>query len=121
MPSRTQHQQSLFPTQDMPAGLVFQPEIMSLPEEASFLDVIRRLSFGPFVMHGVEAKRRIANFGLRYARPSRTLTDAPEFPPALEPLRMRAASLDSAAGIGRCVSPSPPRRCHERNWTKGRS
>ena len=47
-------------------------------------------------MHGVEAKRRIANFGLHYARPSRTLTDAPEFPPALEPLRMWAASL---AGI----------------------
>jgi alkylated DNA repair dioxygenase AlkB len=90
------HQQSLFPTQDAPAGLVFRPEIMSLSEEEEFLGVIKELSFGPFVMHGVEAKRRIANFGLRYTRPAGALTDAPQFPPGLEPLRARAASL---AGI----------------------
>jgi alkylated DNA repair dioxygenase AlkB len=96
MPSRSLHQQFLFPTQDAPAGFVFRPDIMSPSEEGAFFDVIKRLSFGPFVMHGVEAKRRIANFGLRYAGPSRTLTDAPEFPSELEPLRARAASL---AGI----------------------
>jgi alkylated DNA repair dioxygenase AlkB len=96
MPPRSLHQQSLFPTQDAPAGFVFRPDIISAAEEEEFLEVIKRLSFGPFVMHGVEAKRRIANFGLRYARPSRTLADAPEFPSELEPVRARAASL---AGI----------------------
>jgi len=96
MPSRSLHQQSLFPSQDAPAGFVFRPDIMSPAEEEDFLEIIKQLSFGPFVMHGVEAKRRIANFGLRYGRPSRTLMDAPEFPPGLEPLRVRAASL---AGI----------------------
>jgi alkylated DNA repair dioxygenase AlkB len=96
MSSRSLYQQSLFSMQDAPAGFVFQPDIMSAAEEKEFLGIIKRLSFGPFVMHGVEAKRRIANFGLRYARPSGTLTDAPEFPPGLESLRMRAASL---AGI----------------------
>jgi alkylated DNA repair dioxygenase AlkB len=90
------HQQSLFPTQDAPSGFVFRPEIMSPSEEEEFLSVIKQLSFGPFVMHGVEAKRRVANFGLRYTRPSGSLTDAPQFPPGLEPLRLRAASL---AGI----------------------
>jgi alkylated DNA repair dioxygenase AlkB len=89
------YQEILFP-QDAPAGFVFQPEIMSSAEEDEFLGVIKRLSFGPFVMHGEEAKRRIANFGLRYTRPSRSLTRAPEFPDELEPLRVRAASL---AGI----------------------
>ena len=93
MPSR---QQNLFPLEDTPDGFVFQPDIMSPSEEAAFLDVIKRLSFGPFVMHGIEARRRIANFGMRYARPSRILTEAPEFPSGLEPLRVRAASL---AGI----------------------
>jgi hypothetical protein len=58
---------------------------MSPAEEKEFLGVIKRLSFGPFVMHGVEAKRRIADFGLRYVRPTRSLTEAPEFPPELEP------------------------------------
>jgi hypothetical protein len=75
---------------------LFQPDIMSPAEEEEFLGIIRRLSFGPFIMHGAEAKRGIANFGLRYARPSRTLTSAPEFPAELEPMRIRAASL---AGI----------------------
>jgi alkylated DNA repair dioxygenase AlkB len=96
MPSRSLQQQSLFPVEDAPAGFVHRPDITSPSEEAAFLDVIKHLSFGPFVMHGMEAKRRVANFGLRYARPSRSLTDAPEFPPGLEPLRLRAASL---AGI----------------------
>src|ERR1700728_754535 len=96
MPSRSLHQQSLFPIQGAPAGLVFQSEIISASEEQCFLDVIRTLSFGPFVMHGIEAKRRIANFSLRYLRPSHALIPAPEFPTALEPLRKRAASL---AGI----------------------
>jgi alkylated DNA repair dioxygenase AlkB len=96
MPWPSVRQQPLFPTQDAPAGFVFQPDVMSPSEEAAFLGVIRGLSFGPFVMHGVEAKRRIANFGLHYARPSRTLADAPEFPSGLEPLRLRAATL---AGI----------------------
>jgi alkylated DNA repair dioxygenase AlkB len=89
------YQESFF-HQEAPAGFVFQPDVMSHAEEEKFLGVIKRLAFGPFVMHGVEAKRRIANFGLRYSRPSRSLTPAPQFPAELEPLRMRAASL---AGI----------------------
>ena len=40
------HQQSLFPTQDAPAGFVFRPEIMSPAEEEEFLGVIKELSFG---------------------------------------------------------------------------
>jgi hypothetical protein len=41
------YQQSLFP-QEVPAGLVFRPEIISRAEEEEVLDVIQRISFGPF-------------------------------------------------------------------------
>jgi hypothetical protein len=71
---------------------------MSPAEEEEFLSVIKQLSFGPFVMHGVEAKRRIANFGLRYARPSRSLTDAPEFPSELALARTGAITGRNGAG-----------------------
>jgi 2OG-Fe(II) oxygenase superfamily len=89
-------QQRLFILDDAPQGLVFAREIMSPSEETKFLDVIKGLSFGPFVMHGVEAKRRIANFGLRYTRPAGVLAPASEFPSGFDPLRSRAAAL---AGI----------------------
>ena len=104
MPPRSANQLSLFPIGVAPGGFVFQPEIMSPAEEETFLNVIRQLSFGPFVMHGIEAKRRIANFGLRYTSRSGSLTAAPETPSVLEPLRTRAAAL---AGIAPSDCPFP--------------
>ena len=89
-PSR---QRDLFPLEDAPDGLLFEPEIMTAIEEAAFLDVIKTLPFGAFRMHGVDAKRRVVRFGLHYLAGSAAMTPASDFPLSLEPLRARAAAV----------------------------
>lgn len=86
-------QQLLFTSEGMPDGFIFQLEALTPAEEELFLSEIVQLSFGPFRMHGIEAKRRIAHFGLRYTSGSLVLTSAVSFPLALEPLREKAAKL----------------------------
>ncbi len=89
-------QSLLFETQVLPEGLIFEPEFLSRDEEQELLQVIRRLPFYEFKLHGVAAKRRVMHFGLRYALDKRVLSDAPELPVEFEPLRARAAAI---AGI----------------------
>jgi alkylated DNA repair protein (DNA oxidative demethylase) len=93
MPGRVGHQQDLFPLEGAPAGLLFEPEIMTSIEEAVFLDVIRTLPFGSFRMHGVDAKRRVVRFGVHYLAGSAEMKPASDFPLSLEPLRERAAAF----------------------------
>ena len=93
-PSR--YQRELFPLAGAPDGLLFEPEIMTVIEEAAFLDVIKTLPFSAFRMHGVDARRRVVRFGLHYLAGSATMTLASGFPLSLEPLRVRAAAI---AGI----------------------
>jgi hypothetical protein len=45
-----------------PDGLLFEAEIMTAAEEAAFLNLIGEMSFGPFRMHGVDAKRHVVRF-----------------------------------------------------------
>ncbi len=90
-PSR--YQRELFPLAGAPDGLLFEPEIMTVSEEAAFLDVIKTLPFSAFRMHGVDARRRVVRFALHYLAGSAT---ASGFPPSLEPLRVRTAAI---AGI----------------------
>jgi alkylated DNA repair protein (DNA oxidative demethylase) len=96
VPRIASHQQDLFPLEDAPDGLSFEPEIMTAKEEAAFLDVIKTLPFGNFRMHGVDAKRRVVRFGVHYVAGSAAMLPAAEFPVSLEPLRARAAAV---AGI----------------------
>ena len=76
-----------------PEGLLFEPEIMTVIEEAVFLEVIKTLPFGPFRMHGVDAKRRIVRYGAHYVAGSAAMVRACDFPLPLEPLRARAAAI----------------------------
>ncbi len=76
-----------------PDGLLFEPQIMTATEEAAFLDAIRTLPFGPFRMHGVDAKRRVVRFGAHYVAGSAEMRPASDFPLSLEPLRERAAAF----------------------------
>ena len=69
---------------------------MTATEEAAFLEVIKTLPFGPFRMHGVDARRRVVRYGAHYRAGPAAITPASDFPKALQPLRERAASL---AGI----------------------
>lgn len=80
-----------------PDGLLFEPEIMTATEEAVFLDVIKALPFGPFRMHGVNAKRRVVRFGRYYAAGSAAMTPASNFPLSLEPLGARSATVAGVA------------------------
>jgi alkylated DNA repair protein (DNA oxidative demethylase) len=94
--SPASYQRDLFPLQGAPDGLLFQPEIMTAIEEAACLKVIKKLPFGAFRMHGVDAKRRVVRFGLHYLAGSAAMTPTSDFPLSLEPLRARAAAV---AGI----------------------
>jgi alkylated DNA repair dioxygenase AlkB len=89
-------QSSLFATREIPNGLIFEPDFLSRAEEHELLQVIQRMPFYEFKLHGVAAKRRLMHFGLRYALDKRVLSNAPELPAEFEPLRARAAAI---AGI----------------------
>ena len=90
-------QQSLFAVREIPKGLVFKPDFLSVQEEGEIFALLQTLPFYEFKLHGVAAKRRVLHFGLRYALESRVLSTAPEIPSQLEPLRRRAAEF---AGVG---------------------
>jgi alkylated DNA repair protein (DNA oxidative demethylase) len=89
-------QQSLFAVREIPEGLLFKPDFLTVQEERELLALLQTLPFYEFKLHGVAAKRRVLHFGLRYALDSRVLSPAPEIPSELEPIRHRAAAF---AGI----------------------
>lgn len=78
-----------------PEGFAVQLEFLSHDEEAQLIEFLQSLSFGEIRMHGVVAKRRVAQFGLHYSFESYRLTPARELPPLLSPIRDRAAVFAS--------------------------
>jgi DNA oxidative demethylase len=81
---------------NLPEGFVLTPNFLTEAEEAELLAFLPTLSFGQVRMHGVVAKRRVAQFGRHYSFDSFRLTPAPPPPPQLDTIRGRAAQL---AGI----------------------
>ena len=69
------------------------PDFLSESEETDVLALVSQLSFGSVRMHGVVAKRRVAQFGWHYSFDSFRITPAPEPPPELNSIRSRAAVL----------------------------
>src|SRR5579884_1850242 len=81
-------------TEELPAGLVFEPELLSVGEERALLAVIERLDFDEIRMHGVVAKRRARHFGVDYDYERRGLVEGAEpIPDWLLSGRARAAAL----------------------------
>jgi alkylated DNA repair dioxygenase AlkB len=80
---------------DVPPGFLFHPGFLTMEEEQRLIDTIRTLAFGEVRMHGVTAKRRVAQFGWHYAFESYQLTPAAPLPEAFRPIRERAAALAS--------------------------
>lgn len=77
-----------------PAGLVYEPALLSVGEERDVLAEIEALRFDPIVMHGVEARRTARHYGLDYDYERRaTVTEADPIPSWLEPVRGAAAAL----------------------------
>jgi alkylated DNA repair dioxygenase AlkB len=90
-------QQPLFAAREIPHGLVFEPDFLSVQEEHDLLALLQTLPFYEFKLHGVAAKRRVLHFGLRYALEIRVLSAAPEIPSQFEAIRRRAADIADIA------------------------
>jgi alkylated DNA repair dioxygenase AlkB len=76
-----------------PQGLVYEPELLSVDEEARLLERLESLRFDPIVLHGRAARRTGRHFGLDYDYESRTPQPGEPVPDWLLPVRERAAGL----------------------------
>jgi DNA oxidative demethylase len=76
-----------------PQGLVYEPELLSVDEEAGLLERLDSLRFDPIVLHGRAARRTGRHFGLDYDYESRTPQPGEPVPDWLVPVRERAAAL----------------------------
>jgi alkylated DNA repair dioxygenase AlkB len=95
--SNNNGQRSLFAIREIPEGLLFKPDFLTVQEERDLFALLQTLPFYEFKLHGVAAKRRVLHFGLRYALESRVLSTAPEIPSQFEPLRGRVAEFAGVA------------------------
>lgn len=76
---------------DLPEGFLYQPEFISVLEEADLLSHFAKLDFQAFDFHGYIAKRRIVEYGFEYDFTSRQAQAARPLPHFLAPFRNRAA------------------------------
>jgi DNA oxidative demethylase len=78
----------------LPAGLLYEPEFLSVEEEAELLGRLEDLRFDPIVIRGQAARRTARHYGLDYDYEARgRLTPGEPIPAWLEPLRARTAGL----------------------------
>lgn len=83
----------LFATAPPIDGFSYAPDVLTAVEEARLLEAIADVPLQPFRFHGVEARRRVAAFGVGYSFGGRRLTEAPPLPPFLAALAGRVAPL----------------------------
>src|ERR1700739_175692 len=82
---------TLFPLDNLPDGLLYQPDFLSKTEEAELINIFRELPFQAFDFHGYTARRRVLKFGLEYDFTTRRATPTQSFPEFLSLVRERAA------------------------------
>lgn len=87
---------TLFPIDNLPEGLLYEPDFLSQAEEAELIRIFREMPFQAFDFHGYTAKRRVLEFGLEYDFTTRRATPTESFPEFLMSVRERAAQF---AGI----------------------
>ncbi|MFP2906937.1 alpha-ketoglutarate-dependent dioxygenase AlkB [Pyxidicoccus sp. 3LFB2] len=78
---------------ELPEGLRYLPDFISVEEEASLVEAITGLEFKEIHMHGVVARRTVAHYGWDYGYESWRLSPAPAIPRFLLPLRDRCAGV----------------------------
>jgi alkylated DNA repair protein (DNA oxidative demethylase) len=78
---------------DPPSGFLYQPALIGESEEQTLVERIRALEFSPVRMRGVEARRKVVQFGWVYGYESWQITPGVPIPEFLMPLRVRAAGL----------------------------
>lgn len=77
----------------LPEGFLYRPAFIEPAEETALLDRIATVEFHAVEMRGVVARRRVIQYGWKYAFDRSRLTPGPELPDFLVPLRDRAAAL----------------------------
>jgi alkylated DNA repair dioxygenase AlkB len=77
----------------LPEGFKYQPSLLSQAEETTLLSRVRELPFKNFEFHGYVGKRRVVSYGWKYDFNDRSLRNAEDVPPFLEPVRARAAEF----------------------------
>ncbi|HUQ80489.1 MAG TPA: alpha-ketoglutarate-dependent dioxygenase AlkB [Gemmatimonadaceae bacterium] len=83
-----------------PEGFRYQPELITVAEEAALLERVRELPFRDFEFHGYTGKRRVVSFGWHYDFAARRLDRADDIPEFLRVLREPAgefAGVDAEA------------------------
>jgi alkylated DNA repair protein (DNA oxidative demethylase) len=80
-----------------PAGLRYEPDLITADEERAVLELIEPLEFQRIELRGQVAKRSVRQFGLRYEFGSWELEETEPLPGALEAVRERAAALAGVA------------------------
>jgi alkylated DNA repair dioxygenase AlkB len=83
--------------QALPQGFIYQLHFISPAEHDVLLEEIRALEFHDVRMHGVVARRRVIQYGWKYAFDGARLSEGPPLPAFLLPVREGAAALASVA------------------------
>jgi alkylated DNA repair dioxygenase AlkB len=77
----------------LPAGLEYQPELISPADEGTLLQRIKELPFRQFEFQGFVGKRRVVSYGWRYDFNERALQKADDVPDFLLSLRELASQF----------------------------
>jgi alkylated DNA repair dioxygenase AlkB len=78
---------------NVPDGFIYRPNFLSPAEERKLIDEIQQLHLAPFKYYQLTGKRRTASFGWQYEFGASEITQAPDMPAFLAPLRARAGNL----------------------------
>ena len=84
-----------WPTNVLPDGFIYEPELLTEDEERALLGELASLSFEPVEFRGFMAKRRAIHYGVGYDFADRAVTPAPPMPAFLTSIRARAAAIAS--------------------------
>jgi alkylated DNA repair dioxygenase AlkB len=87
----------LEPLPSLPEGLEYRAELVSLEDEAEFLEHFRKLDFREYEFHGYLGKRRVVSFGLHYDLNDSKVRSTADIPGFLLPLRQKAADFAGLA------------------------
>lgn len=79
----------------IPPGFIYQPNVLSLADEAAIVAHFAELPFTPFEFHGYTGKRRVVSYGWRYDYDAEIARPVDDIPPFLFPVRAVAARVAS--------------------------
>jgi alkylated DNA repair dioxygenase AlkB len=80
-----------------PVGFKYSPDFIDLDEESALVTEMQGLAFAPYEFSGVQARRRVASFGLVRGYQSRGPEQAAAIPNFLKGLKAKAASYAGMA------------------------